>query len=109
MGWDALDEEEVEAMKKVSSAVTVEELTMQDFDQYPRFVVRNFGSLKPGTRVDALLKLLLLPTRLVQNKQNEQLEKARQAALVRERKEKIKKAKKKIEKIKRQRRGYSMY
>lgn len=83
--WDALDEEEVEAMKEISSAVNIKKLSEIEINNYPRFVVKNLGkSVKKGARVDALLKVLLPPSKVVFQKQQKDKEKAKVAAELRE-------------------------
>lgn len=83
--WDALDEEEVEAMKEISSAANIKKLSEIDTDNYPRFVVKSLGkSVKKGARVDALLKVLLPPSKVVFKKQQKDKEKAKVAAELRE-------------------------
>mmetsp|Transcript_24990 Transcript_24990/g.36953 ORF Transcript_24990/g.36953 Transcript_24990/m.36953 type:complete len:1110 (+) Transcript_24990:134-3463(+) len=92
--WDALDEEEVEAMKEISSAMFVENLDEIEIDEYPRFVVRNMNKAKKGSRVDILLKLLLPASKVVYQKQLADKEKAKVAADLREKRELMKKQKK---------------
>lgn len=89
--WDALDQEEVEAMKEISSALGVKSLDDVDIEMYPRFLVHNFGEVPEGQRVDALLKLLLPSAKVVFEKQEEDKGKARVAAELREKREMIKK------------------
>ena len=89
--WDALDQEEVEAMKEISSAVNVKSLEEVDIDQYPRFVVKDFGAVKQGKRVDALLKVLLPASKVVYEKQKRDQEKAKVAAELRDKRELMKK------------------
>lgn len=104
--WDALDEEEVEAMKEISSAMFVKSLDEVDLEEYPRFVVRNMGKIKKGFRVDALLKVLLPASRVVNAKQTADKEKAKVAAELREKRESIKKQKKEQETLISNRLGY---
>ena len=107
--WDALDEEEVEAMKEISSAVSIKNLSEIEIHNYPRFVLKNMGkSIKEGSRVDALLKVLLPPSKVVFEKQQRDKEKAKVAAELREKRELIQKQKKEQEKLS-ARRGYAPY
>mmetsp|Transcript_5924 Transcript_5924/g.8618 ORF Transcript_5924/g.8618 Transcript_5924/m.8618 type:complete len:1175 (+) Transcript_5924:291-3815(+) len=99
--WDALDQEEVEAMKEISSAAYVKNLDEIDVDDYPRFVIREFGNVGEGVRVDVLLKVLLPASKVVFTKQQGDKEKAKVAAELREKKEMIKKQKKEMEKAQR--------
>lgn len=106
--WDALDQEEVEAMKEISSALKVKSLDEVDVEQYPRFVVSNFGAVPEGQRVDALLKLLLQSAKIVFEKQGEDKEKAMIAAELRDKRETIKKNKKEQERHDDIRSGYNL-
>lgn len=105
--WDALDEEEVEAMKEISSALNIKSLDEIEIQNYPRLVVPNLGSAKQGARVDALLKVLLPPSKVVFNKQQRDKEKAKVAAELREKRELIQKQKKEQEKLGARRMGYT--
>lgn len=108
--WDALDEEEVEAMKEISSAANVKDLSEVDIHGYPRFIVKGLGkSVKKGSRVDALLKVLLPPSKVVFKKQQKDKEKAKVAAELREKRELIAKQKKEQEKLNSRRMGYAQY
>jgi len=108
--WDALDEEEVEAMKEISSAVNIKSLSEIEISNYPRFVVKKLGkSVKEGSRVDALLKVLLPPSKVVFEKQQRDKEKAKVAAELREKRELIAKQKKEQEKLGARRMGYTSY
>ena len=102
--WDALDEEEVEAMKEISSAANIKSLSEIEVHSYPRFVVKKIG--KNGSRVDALLKVLLPPSKVVFQKQQSDKEKAKVAAELREKRELIAKTKKENEKLSSRRMGY---
>lgn len=105
--WDALDEEEVEAMKEISSAVNIKKIEDVDINGYPRLIVKNLGKLvKKGSRVDALLKVLLPPSKVVFLKQEKDKEKAKVAAELREKRELIAKQKKEQEKLSSRRIGY---
>jgi len=108
--WDALDEEEVEAMKQISSAQNIRRLSEIDVNNYPRLVVKGLGkSAKKGSRVDALLKVLLPPSKVVFQKQQRDKEKAKVAAELREKRELIAKQKKEQEKLSSRRMGYQSY
>ena len=105
--WDALDEEEVEAMKEISSAANIKKISEIEVHSYPRFVVKKLGkSVKKGSRVDALLKVLLPPSKVVFLKQQRDKEKAKVAAELREKRELIAKQKKEQEKLSSRRMGY---
>ncbi len=105
--WDALDEEEVEAMKEISSAVNIKSLSEIEVRNYPRFVIKNLReTIKEGSRVDALLKVLLPPSKVVFEKQQRDKEKAKVAAELREKRELIQKQKKEQEKLNARRLGY---
>jgi transcription-repair coupling factor (superfamily II helicase) len=101
--WDAIDEEEVEAMKQITSAVNVKSMDEVDLEQYPRFVVRDFGSNK-GT--DRLLKLLLPIAKTVYERQEDQAEQAMAAAELREKQALLRSRKKSNEELNSQRQGY---
>ena len=81
--WDALDEEEVEAMKEISSAYSVKDLDEIDIEQYPRFVIKDFG--KGPKAVDRILKVLLPSAKVVYEKQEADKDSAKVAAQLRER------------------------
>lgn len=102
--WDAMDEEEVEAMKDISSAVNVLDMDEVDLEQYPRFVVRDFQDADKA--VDRLLKLLLPVAKIVYEKQEDQAEAARMAAELRDKQELLRQRKKTNEKREAQRLGY---
>jgi hypothetical protein len=104
--WDALDQEEVEAMKEISSSMFVKSLDEVDIEDYPRFVVKNLNKVKRGARIDALLKVLLPASRVVHMKEKSDKEKAKVAADLREKREMMKQQKKEQEKNAR-RIGYS--
>ena len=96
--WDSLDQEEVEAMKDISSAFDIRDMDDVDIEQYPRFVVRNFGNLVgEGQRVDALLKLLLPASKVVYDKQQKDKEAAMVAAELREKRERLKQNKRRLD------------
>eukprot|EP00986_Skeletonema_menzelii_P002138 scaffold593_cov147-Skeletonema_menzelii.AAC.9 len=104
--WDALDEEEVEAMKEISSASTIKNMQDVEIQNYPRFVVKKLGtSVEEGSRVDALLKVLLPPSKVVFKKQEKDKEKAKLAAELRDKREAIARQKKEQEKLNSRRLG----
>ncbi|KAL7438748.1 hypothetical protein ACHAXM_006486 [Skeletonema potamos] len=104
--WDALDEEEVEAMKEISSASTIKSMQDVEIRNYPRFVVKKLGtSVDEGSRVDALLKVLLPPSKVVFTKQEKDKEKAKLAAELRDKREAIARQKKEQEKLSSRRLG----
>jgi hypothetical protein len=88
--WDAFDQEEVEAMKEISSAMLVRSLDDIEIEDYPRFVVKNFHKINVGSRVDVLLKVLLPASKVVYEKQQADKEKAKVAAELREKRELMK-------------------
>lgn len=90
--WDSMDQEEIEAMKDISSAVNVKDMDEIDLEQYPRFVVKDFGS-GDSKGADRLLKLLLPVAKVVYQKQQEQAANAKAAAAVRERREQMRERK----------------
>lgn len=90
--WDALDEEEVEAMKQISSAYNVTSLDEIDIDAYPRFVIKDFGTGPKA--VDRLLKVLLPAAKVVYEQQEEEKNAAKQSAELRERRDLLQQRKK---------------
>ena len=66
-------------------------------------------SVDEGSRVDALLKVLLPPSKVVFQKQQRDKEKAKVAAELREKRELIQKQKKDQEKLSSRRIGYQTY
>lgn len=104
--WDALDQEEAEAMKEISSALSIKTLDEVDLDQYPRLVIKDFGKIPVGQRVDGLLKLLLQSAKVTFETQEKDKEKARQAAELRDKRELLKKSKKQQEKEEAMKMGY---
>jgi transcription-repair coupling factor (superfamily II helicase) len=90
--WDALDQEEVEAMKQISSAHDVKSLDDVDIEQYPRFVVKDFGDGPKA--VDKLLQVLLPSAKVVYDKQAADKESAKIAAELRDKRESLQKRKK---------------
>jgi transcription-repair coupling factor (superfamily II helicase) len=103
--WDAMDEEEVEAMKDISSAVNVKDMQDVDLEQYPRFVIRNFGS-NSSNAVDRLLKLLLPVAKIVHEQQGKEAEHAKAAAALREKQESMKLRKEMNDAVDARRLGY---
>jgi Helicase conserved C-terminal domain/TRCF domain len=79
--WDALDQEEVEALKEISSAYTVNSLHEVDIEMYPRFIIKGFSQNKC---VDQLLKVLLPVAKVVHAKQEAEKELAKTAAELRD-------------------------
>ena len=103
-----LDEEEVEAMKEISSAADARSLDEVDVYDFPRLVIRGMrDNIESGSRVDALLKVLLPPSKVVFKKQQKDKEKARVAAELREKREIMSKQKKEQEKLQSRRTMYS--
>jgi len=92
-------------MKEISSAVNVKNLEEVDLEQYPRFVIKNLGAVKVGSRVDILLKALLPASKVVYENQQSDKEKARVAAELREKREMMKKVKKENDAVARRRLG----
>jgi transcription-repair coupling factor (superfamily II helicase) len=82
--WDALDEEEVEAMKEIASAYAIKKMDEIDVEVHPRFVMKNFGTGKQA--VDRLLKVLLPIARTVYQQQEKEKESAKNAVELREKK-----------------------
>lgn len=103
--WDALDQEEMEAMKEISSAYTVRSLDEVDVEAYPRFVIKNFASTKC---VDQLLQVLLPVAKVVNAKQEEEKESAKVAAELREKRELLQQTKKLNESTERNNSRYTM-
>jgi hypothetical protein len=106
--WDALDQEEGEAMKQIASAMNVKSLDDINNEEYPRFIIKDLGSVKEGARVGALLKVLLPATKVVFEKQESDKEKAKVAHELREKREAMKKQKKENDSLERRRMGYAM-
>ena len=103
--WDAMDEEELEALKDISSAVNVKDMNEVDLEQYPRFVMKNFGSTAKAT--DRLLKVLLPISKIVYDKQAEQAEQAQAATALRDKQEQMKNRKQVVEALESKRMGYN--
>jgi superfamily II DNA or RNA helicase len=95
--WDALDQEEAEAMKDISSAFSITDLDQVDMEQYPRFVIGNMGAIPIGQRVDFLLKYLLPVAKIVYETQEKDKNKAKIAAELRDKRLNLKKSKKQME------------
>jgi len=89
--WDALDQEETEAMKEISSASKVRRLDEISVADYPRFVIKNFHLVQQGARVEHLLKILLPLSKVVFKKQQSDKERAKIASELREKEEFMKK------------------
>jgi len=89
--WASMDQEELEAMKEISSAVQVKDMDEVDLEQYPRIVFSDFRSEK---QVDQLLKVLLPLSKTVFEIQHEQAEEAKLAADLREKQELLRARKK---------------
>lgn len=79
--WDAMDEEEVEAMKEIASAYTIKKIDEIDYEHHPRFVMKNFGTGKQA--VDRLLKVLLPIARTVYQQQEKEKENTKHAVELR--------------------------
>jgi hypothetical protein len=107
--WDAMDKEELEAMKDISSAVRVKDMDEVDLELYPRIVVRDFGSASGTKSVDKLLKVLLPVAKVVAEIQQKQADEAKVAADLRQRQELLRVRKKQNEALESQRMGLSMY
>ena len=107
--WDALDQEEAEAMKEISSAFSIRDIDEVDLEQYPRLVIRNFGEVPEGQRVDTLLKHLLPTAKLVYETQERDKNKARVAAELRDKRENLKKSKQQLDHDETMRLGYREY
>jgi hypothetical protein len=86
--WNAMDEDESETLKEISSAAQVKNMDEIDLEHYPRFVIPNFseGSVA-GKAVDRLLKLLLPIAKIVYEKQEEDKDNAKVAANLRAKRE----------------------
>jgi hypothetical protein len=83
--WDALDEEEVEAMKDIASAYSISSMDEIAIEQYPRLVIRNFGpAIEKNKAVDRILQSLLPIAKMVYEIQEQEKEKAKVAAELRE-------------------------
>mmetsp|Transcript_10736 Transcript_10736/g.25415 ORF Transcript_10736/g.25415 Transcript_10736/m.25415 type:complete len:1147 (+) Transcript_10736:265-3705(+) len=102
--WDALDEEEVEAMKEIASAYNIKRMDEIDIEMHPRFVMRNFGTGKQA--VDRLLKVLLPIARTVYQQQEKEKENAKNAVELRDKRLLLEQRKKEGEERENQR--YSM-
>jgi len=91
--WDAMDQEDVEAMQEIASVMKVKTIDDIDVEHYPRFRIRNCGSPDDKKTVDLLLKLLLPLAKVVYEKQENEADQAKAAADLRERQELMKKRK----------------
>ena len=103
--WDAVDEEEVEAMKQISSALNIKNMDETDFEQYPHLIVRNFGKVD-AKAIDKLLKVLLPVSKVVYEQQEEDKEKAKVAADLREKQSLLRQQSKRNEVREARRLGY---
>lgn len=103
--WDALDQEEAEAMKAVMSAFSMKRFNKADAEQYPRFIVPDLPQ-KSGAIVDHLLKVLLPAAKVVFEKQEADKEKAKIAAEIRQKRELLRVRSKENETLENQRLGY---
>jgi hypothetical protein len=99
----------VEAINDITSAFTVESLNDIDLERYPRFVIRDFGKIPKGQRVDALLRSMLPCAKIVYETQEKERESARLAAELREKRENLKKKRKDQEAEDTMRLGYEEY
>lgn len=104
--WDTLDQEEVEAMKVITSAANVNKIDDINIEEYPRFVIPDLGKVKRGARVDAILKVLLPVVKVVAKHQAEDKEKAQTAVDLRERREVMKKKRKEQDDQEKLKNGY---
>jgi RecG-like helicase len=102
--WDAMDQEELEALKVISSAANVYSMSEIDLEQYPRLEIKNFGD--DSKAVDRLLKVLLPVAKVVYEKQEEDKDQAKVAANLRDKQEMLQKRKKKTDVVEAQRTGY---
>jgi len=103
--WDALDEEEVEAMKEIASAYNIKKMDQIDVEAHPRFEIKNFGTGKQA--VDRLLKVLLPVARTVYVQQEKEKESAKSAVELRNKRELLEERKKMNAKSENQ--SFSMY
>lgn len=92
--WDNEDQEEVEAMKVITSARNVAKLDESHIVGYPRFIIPDLGSVKRGSRVDAVLKVLLPVVKIVASNQMEDKERAKMAVELRDKREQMKQQRK---------------
>jgi transcription-repair coupling factor (superfamily II helicase) len=115
--WDSMDQEELEAMKEISSAIHVKSVDDVDWEQYPRIVIRDFSPVVDATvsssanakSVDKLLKVLLPIAKVVTEVQTRQADEARVAADLRQKQELLRTRKRQNEAMESQRMGLSMY
>jgi len=86
--WDALDQEEAMALKEISSAMQLKgPLQKSNFENHPRYVVKNFGDRKD--KVHALLQLLLPLSKVIYEQQEGNKQEARIANQLRTKRESI--------------------
>ena len=95
-------------MKEITSAMFLKSLDEVDITDYPCFVIRNMSSIKTGSRVDALLRVLLPASKVVHAKQSADKEKAKVATELRNKREAMKKQKKEQEALTSRRMGYNL-
>lgn len=103
--WDGSDEEEIEAVKQISSALNVKSMDEADFEQYPRLVVRGFGK-SDSKAIDKLLKVLLPVAKVIYEQQEEDKEKAKLATHLREKQSMLKQQRKHDQTLEARRAGY---
>jgi len=105
--WDEADEEEVRTQSQdVQSVAFVKTLAEINIAEYPRFCVKNLSGVAEGSRVDALLRVLLPISKIVYDRQQEDKQKAQVAAELKEKRMAMKKQKKEQELISNRRAGY---
>lgn len=95
--WDALDQEEVEAMKQISSAKLVTDLDEINIDDTPYFIVKNFSKVKKGSRVTELLKALLPASKIVFDRHKVDQDNAKVSAELRAKRKSMTKQKKNLD------------
>ena len=93
--WDALDEEEVEAMKEIASAINIKTMDEIDIELHPRFVINNFGNGPKA--VDKLLKVLLPIAKTVFQQQEKEKDNAKEEVDLRNKRQLLEQRKKKGE------------
>jgi len=92
--WDSYDEEQVEALKVVSSSMNLVTMDDIDIEEFPHFIIRDLGSVKYGARISAILKVLLPVAKVVTKNQAEDKERVKIASELRAKREAMKKKKK---------------
>ena len=103
--WDSMDQEELEAMKEISSAVAVKHMDEVDLDQYPRFLLKNIGA-STAKATDQLLKALLPLSKIVYEKQSQEADQVKSAAALREKQDAMKNRKRINDAMETKRLGY---